>query len=624
MARARDGALMVSYTCDTCLAGYFIGESSLVTQNENGEKQQCYTLRFVTTEPSWDYAVKKFCHPVAIGTCVECPHGGNCSGSVVSLPNFWGHMTAANQLEFHRCPVGYCCNQPPCKGIDQCASHREGTLCGRCRKGFSESLLSQECIPDKICQDTWVIPLFISWAFCVTLAIIFMGEIEKVVQNILTRCKQFGCMDKAKQEHESQLDTSDTTGAQNQRTIDESGPKVPILWGMLTMERQANIDFSGSFKYLQIILYYLQDSALLQVDLALGTKGTVIQEMRKVLLNVSQLAVDLLDLGLKLCPIQGWTPVIKTFGKNLTGPLVFIFIITTYWMIKGASWCFPNKKQSIRKFWYPKLTAAAIFSLLVFYQQIANTTFSLLYCIQSGDQMILFIDGTVTCYQTWQIITFIFAINWVVGLIPILIFLPGLLELRFIGTKDFFLAIFLPCPMLVYWGYRFYRRKFSFHPSYVTKWQDEALTILQKTFVKTSYKNIFPFCWVGFMKIRRLALVLIFTFVSNLVGRVSLMCLVIVFFLILHLKTLPYQDNIANDAYTASLLAALSIGFINIMKAACIEFYLDLDKVRHSLETLNMITDAMFVYCPPTFLILAIITFVWGKIRTSVSNNEAT
>ncbi len=269
------------------------------------------------------------------------------------------------------------------------------------------------------------------------------------------------------------------------------------------------------------------------------------------------------------------------------------------------------------------MTAAVIFSLLTFYQQIANTTFSLLYCFKSGEQTILFIDGNITCYQPWQIIIFIFALNWVVAIIPVLIFLPGLLELRLIGTTDFFLACLLPGPMLAYWGYRFGRRKFSVHPAYVTEWQDEALGILQKTFVKTTYKDTFPFCWIGFMKIRRLALVLIFTFVSNQVGCVSLMCLVILLFLVFHLRTLPYQDNIANEAYTASLIATLSIGFINIMKAACAEFYLDLDKVKHSLETLDMITDAIFVYCPPAFLILVIITVVIKKIRTFVGKKKA-
>ncbi len=620
------GAAMVRATCDACFEGYYTGKTGLVISNENHDDYHCDEKQLYD---KFDQLLGKnlFCYTKSIGTCNECPHGANCTAGVVALPNYWGHMTAANRLEFHRCPVGYCCNRTPCAGINQCSANREGTLCGRCTEGFTESLLSQECLPDEECDDTWVQPLFISWAFCVALAIVFMGELEKLPHKILERCKHYQCKKGQKQENQraNASDRNSDTESTNQEAMAgmkqiglQVTPKVPILWGLLTTERQENADQSGHLKYLQIVLYYIQDSALFQVDLALGSKGNLIRKIRRLLLNVSQMAVDLLDLGLKLCPIKGWTPVQKIMAKNLTGPLVFFFIVTIYSKIKLACCCFPGKRHSIKRFWYPKVTSAVIFSILLFYQQIANTTFSLLYCIESDDQSILFIDGTVTCYQLWQIVILIFAINWIVAIIPVLMFLPGLLELRLIGVKHFFLACLLPGPMLVYWGYRIYKEKFSVHTAFRTPWQDEALALLQKTFVKTTYKNIFPFCWIGFMKIRRLALVLIYTFVNNLVGRVSLMCFVIVLFLVLHLKTLPYQDAIANEAYTASMLATLGIGFINIMKATCVEFYLDLGKVKHSLETLDMITDAIFVYCPPAFIILTILGVVWGNIRISM------
>ncbi len=624
------GAVMVHISCETCYEGYFIGQTWSVISVENGSDYNCQEKDILDIlDSKYRVSSNSFCHTKSIGTCIECPHGANCSAGVAALPNYWGHMTATDRLEFHRCPVGYCCNKAPCKGITQCASHRVGTLCGHCMSNFSESLLSPECLPDEECDDTWVLPLFVLWAFCVTWAIIFMGDLGQLPSRILFRFKQCCCRRRKPDNQETLTDVSDRKEdtlsfkaivelkqITPEVTSNEMVRKNPILWGLLTTEEQENSDDSGHLKYLQIILYYIQDSSLLEVDLALGTKGTSTQNIRRMLLNISELAIDLLDLGGKLCPIKGWTPVIKTLAKRLTGPLVFLFIFIIYWIIKSACRCFPNKSQSIRKFWYPKLTAAVVFSLLLFYQQIANTVFSLLYCIKSDDHSMLFIDGTVICYQPWQILVLIFAINWVIAIIPVLMFLPGLLELRLIGMRDFFLACLFPCPMLVYRAYRIYRKKFCFHIQYRTPWQDEALGLLQKTFVKTTYKKVFPFCWIGFMKIRRLALVLIFTFVSNLVGRVSLMCFVIVVFMIIHDRTQPYQDKVANMAYTVSLLATLSIGFINIMKASCVEFYLDLDKVKYSLGTLDMITDVIFVYCPPVFITLAMTSIVLGKFRS--------
>ena len=262
--------------------------------------------------------------------------------------------------------------------------------------------------------------------------------------------------------------------------------------------------------------------------------------------------------------------------------------------------------------------------ILLFYQQIANVAFSLLYCIDSGGKSILFIDGTVSCYQPWQILVFILAFNWVAGIIPVLMFLPGLLELKLIRVSHFFLACSMPVPMLLYWLLRFYRDKLKAPTSQdnVMPWHKEAMRILQKTFVKTTDRKGLPICWIGFMKVRRLALVLLYTFVSNLVTRISLMCLVIMLFLLFHLEAKPYQDHLANRLYTASLLATLAIGFINIMKAACVEFYLDLDKVANFLTTLNMVTDFILVYCPLGFIGFTIAIIFLSKVKGFVQNKR--
>ena len=402
--------------------------------------------------------------------------------------------------------------------------------------------------------------------------------------------------------------------------------ETPILFGLLVTQRQENVEASGSHKYLQIMLYYLQDAALMQVDLALAsTVITPIQKLRELLLSFSQLAVDLLDFGLNLCPFPDWTPVLKLLAKNMTGLFVFCYIVLIYLIVRVACLCFPGKRKSIKTVWYPRLTAATIFSILLFYQQIANVAFSMLYCIKSNDESILFIDGTVICYQPWQILVFIFAFNWVVGIIPVLMFLPGLLELRLITVSQFFLANLMPVPMLIYWLLRFYRKNLKplMSEENVTTWHEEALKILQKTFVKTIDKKGLPFCWIGFVKVRRLALIILFTFVSNLVARVCLMCLVIVLFLLFHLETKLYQDAMANRVYTASLLATLAIGILNIMNASCVEFYLDLDKVAHFLTTLNMITDYILVYCPLGFVCITIASILIGKVKRFVQKKRS-
>ncbi len=624
------GSSMVRLSCKSCLDGYHIGKSSKIIAGKQ-LKGICNTFDILNVDGSLLAFITILCHNNVSAKCIECPLGATCSAGVNSQPNFWGYRTQSKRLEFHRCPPGYCCNKSPCQGINQCAANREGTLCGKCSHNFSESLFSTECIPDENCTHIWIIPLFCFWTFSIAFIMIFLQSLLNFGGTLISKLKTKWCSTTSDMHDRAVSEVPEEPGGQNQSTSTNNPSEMQNesrgqtmsqkhfftpLWGILQVHQHNDRKGSSSaHKYLQIALYYLQDISLMQVNLALVSEETTLQKVRKLLLNVSQLAVDVLDLGLKLCPIRGWSPVVKLVAKNLTGPMVFLILLVVFVIVKAVCFFLPTKKASIKTYWYPKLASAAILSLLLFYQQIANTTFSLLYCIQSGNRSILFIDGTVSCYQPWQVVIIIFAFIWVVSLIPVLIFLPGLLELHLINVKDFFLSCTFPGPMMLYWGYRFYRRKFSFHSLYRTVWQAEALEILQKSYVKTTFKKCYPFCWLGFMKIRRLALVLIFTFVSNLVVRVSLMSLIILLFLILHLSSLPYEDHLANKAYTASLVATLCIGFINVMKAACVEFYLDLDKVRHSLDILNYSTDAIIVYCPLVFLALTVILFILRKLR---------
>ncbi len=635
---------MVRVTCDACFKGYYTGKKRLAISPESGRDFNCQE-KHILDQNGYQAGRNRFCYTRAKGTCIECPHGANCTAGVISLPNYWGHITATDSLEFHRCPVGYCCNQAPCQGIDQCAANRKGRLCGRCMKGFTESLITPECIPDQTCSDWWIVPLFCLWTLTVALVIVFSPDILQIRETFWKCIKRNKSSEQTqgevieipseielnnKDDIEMQSTSDSNSSSEHSEVVLETMPsigtqtldvKFAILYGTLHIQREEHVEAPGSHKYLQIMLYYLQDAALMQVDLALDSSIiTPIQKVRQLLLNVSQLAVDLLDLGLNLCPFPGWTPVTKLLTKNLTGPFVFCHIIAMYVIVRMLCWCFPHRGKSLKAYWYTRLTAATLFSILLFYQQIANVAFSLQHCIISGGKSVLFIDGTVTCSLSWQIFVVIFYINWVLGIIQILLFLPGLLELRLIRVSHFFLACVMPFPMLLFWVIKFYRKQLQvlIPKDNIPPWHEEALRILQKTFVKTT-DNIcnreHPLCWVGIMKTRRLFLVIIFVFISNLVARISLMCLIILFFLVFHLQTQPYQDELANKLYTVSLVATLTIGFINIMKAACVEFYLDLDKVGHFLTTLNMITDSILVYCPIGFVGLTIAAIAMRKVR---------
>ena len=75
--------------------------------------------------------------------CHECPWGGGgggiCNDSVRAKPNHWG-LVKDNKIFFFGCPNSYCCSKTHCEGINKCATHRTGILCGRCKEGYSDAL----------------------------------------------------------------------------------------------------------------------------------------------------------------------------------------------------------------------------------------------------------------------------------------------------------------------------------------------------------------------------------------------------------------------------------------------------------------------------------------------------
>ncbi|XP_015758859.1 PREDICTED: uncharacterized protein YfaL-like [Acropora digitifera] len=97
--------------------------------------------------------------------CARCPFGGNCTRShnIFAEPNFWGFKeeTDPSLLKFVTCPLGYC--RSPSKAAfpeyNSCQGNRTGTMCGRCKESYTETLYSPTCRPVEQCSDYWVWPL---------------------------------------------------------------------------------------------------------------------------------------------------------------------------------------------------------------------------------------------------------------------------------------------------------------------------------------------------------------------------------------------------------------------------------------------------------------------------------
>ena len=86
-------------------------------------------------------------------TCLACVYGRRCQeGTVRAKPIFWGYRVG-DAAKFVSCPTGYCClTNSKCLAYNTCNEGKTGTLCGQCLKGYSETLLSMNCLKDSSCK----------------------------------------------------------------------------------------------------------------------------------------------------------------------------------------------------------------------------------------------------------------------------------------------------------------------------------------------------------------------------------------------------------------------------------------------------------------------------------------
>ncbi len=597
-----EGASVVEFYCVACSKGYYyIGDSIMQSHAGKRIKEGLLCSKRLNPYLINGGIMSAFCHSDIDGKCLSCPFGADCTGGARALPGYWGHKASDGSLEFHRCPDHYCCNQHPCDDIDHCAPNRGGYLCGQCTSNYTEALFSPQCVPNTKCKSYWILFIYLTWVFLLTSIFLFFGEITNVLKNVSGRYKPCRKWQKTRKWSPRSMTTSHE---EMQKPIVEIFCK-----GFVTVKRHHSKDSSESYKYLQILLFYLQDAYLMQVNLKNDSSDGQIAVVRHVLYNVSHLAFGILKFGMELCPWIGWTAVTKKLAKSSTGPVIIMLLLMIYLVIRCVCRWMPKDKQTIcRHFWFPKLSCATLLCLLVFYQQTAMVTFSFLYCISGNDRHVLFIDGTIDCYQPWQIAIFVFAFFWIVPFVFVLTFSPGMMDANLISITDFFFLCAFPIPVSLFLLYKYLNKKLMEKQNDDLSSKTEVLNLLQKSYIDIIVLKNTKICWMGVITARRLTLILFFTFIENLVLRLSAMVLLTLLFLVcLHQKIYPYQDNMANRVFTVSLVLSCLIGIVNMMKATCIEFLLDLDSGKETVKLLDIFLDVIMIWCPATLSMFGII-----------------
>ena len=469
--------------------------------------------------------------------CLPCPFGANCvKSNIAAKPNFWGYQ-ASNQppkLEFIACPEHYC-RSSESADYNSCLGNRNGTLCGQCADGFTETLFSAECCKYSKCNNytVWILTMVL------TVALVLYLLIKPPILSFLgTQILWF----KRKAENHSR----DDLGFVEDREHSDSG-------------------------YIKITFYFYQACELLMV----GSIEDCLQKMPFIHFVIAAFNFQVRTINKEIgCPFIGLTAVTKQLVLSGTVFLTMFEVVIIYCFHATVNMFRGKEKQLLIHY-----MAVVMEVLLLGYERLAETSLTLMHCVSIGSGKWLFIDANVPCMQWWQYILLAYIIVFVIPFVGVLYYGSSKLYKASITASEFLAACMIPLPFLIYWLVKDMLRRRGRRGNFtsVQVVNRDVLEILHGPFRKPNNDDGGTLYWESVLIGRRLILLACQAFITNLMLR--MVCMVGACFLmtIHHVLKNPFRDLLANRAETLSLTALSIIAVINLAKATLIAFGISFD-----------------------------------------------
>ena len=286
-----------------------------------------------------------------------------------------------------------------------------------------------------------------------------------------------------------------------------------------------------------------------------------------------------------------------------------------------------------------RISGAFVNISLLMYASSTQLCLSLLYCVPLDDHQILFLDGNIKCYQTFQYFLLAYLISSILPFCLVPVLGSYLLKFRRIGVKQFCAACLFPLPFCCFWLYTLLKERGGVNQAYNTieendnaseQIDNEIRSHGASTYIesnespwKTSESTILgvlvgPFrchkdfmCfpsshipWEGFLIFRRLVLITVLTFVYDIQLRLLLALIVCVAILIVHMFVNPFQRKRDNVLESFSLATHVIICGLTLVKAL---HYGEDFPVSKSLSVLNVIENTLII--APLFTIAIAVIF---------------
>ena len=341
--------------------------------------------------------------------CHPCPFGATCiESNIDAKPNFWGYVAPGNPsiLKLIACPENYC-SLTSSLDYSSCQGNRNGTLCGRCADGFSETLLSTKCRKSTECNDysVWFVNIFLT----IILAFYLLTK-PPILRTLEKQILWF-----KKSDEDNPGDGSDFNGGGEHS---ENG-------------------------FLKITFYFYQAAETLMV-------GSVEELIGKVpfihfVISAYNFHVQSINQGLG-CPFAGLTTVTKELFLSGTVFLTMANLVLIYVVHHVVNIFMGKGKPSLIRY-----MAVIMEVLLLGYERLAETALKLTHCVPIGSGKWLFIDANVPCMQWWQYLLLAYIVIFLVPFIVVLHWGSFKLYRSSITAGEFVAASMIPLPFLIYW-----------------------------------------------------------------------------------------------------------------------------------------------------------------------------
>lgn len=668
----------LSYFCESCPRHRYSTDRGSLHYKLNEGVYHYFTLMINGQSPNSEFAGTYDYNDIS---CHDCPYGAKCDSRIRALPNFWGYKTNG-AISFQQCPNGYCCSSAKCPSYNTCASHRAGVLCSQCEPGYAEALFSSKCVPSASCGPLWIWPFSAAMGMLYAAFLFFQKDVRdfiftrpmewddlKCCANRASQTEYKMCKKDGQDKYDNSSNSLDGENGENGRRRSSAGSELPQQNGDIlehlaqpedatnqhtyatnideqninkmatypgdqnegiktdepTVPTPANRDMGAI--YLIIIMYYFQDAQLFHVQTASSVPENYYYATTKVILmGLFKFRLEVAHFVDNVCLVPGLSASFKLLTRTLLVPYVLVLfgVIYVQYMclvrLRGGSKEVRDKR--IETF-LSRLCTGFMLSLMFTYQRLATTTFKLLNCVPVGDHHVLFIDGSVRCYEPWQYGVIAYAMCCIVPFCGVLLLGPNMLKEGRISLPTFFTACLVPLPFVLTWTViRVSRRTCCFaattassspshNNSVDSPHKQVVLKVLQGPFKELSSRLFGPVCWAGVLILRRLILVLLFTFITHSLIRIIGMLLVCFFVLLQHVHVQPYNDVSVNVAGSASVSALMLVGGINLVRAGFeVAEYVPQGPNAQLMVVMQATENVMMLWLPAAIMGLVTVGFI--------------